>query len=104
MRRTAYPRRPILRTGRPARHNPPMRKRSVGPVLVTLLLAATAGCESGLVSGYQPRRLGDSPAARRAYYAGKFTPEAQAAERERAEELRDRAPTPAGAPAGPRGD
>ena len=64
---------------------------------VTLLLAL-AGCNTKLVTGYQPRRLGDSPAERRGYYAGKFTPEARAAEQERAEELRTRSPvTPSGA-------
>ena len=52
------------------------------------------GLQRGLVTGYQPRRLGDSPAARRAYYAGKFTPEARAAEQERAEELKTRRPDP----------
>ncbi len=57
-------------------------------------LLVVAGCDSGLVTGYQPRRLGDSPAARRAYYAGKFTPEARAAEQERVEELRARRPVP----------
>lgn len=56
-----------------------------------------AGCDTKLVTGYQPRRLGDSPAARRAYYAGKFTPEARAAEQERDQELRTRSP---GAPGG----
>jgi hypothetical protein len=63
---------------------------------------SAGGCNSGLVTGYQPRRLGDSPAARRAYYAGKFTPEARAAEQERAEELRARRPTPGSV--GPRAD
>ena len=66
-------------------------------------MLALTGCDTGLVTGYEPRRLGDSPAARRAYYAGKFTPEARAAEQERAEELRNRRPV-TGAPAGPRGD
>ena len=70
-----------------------MRKRSVCSVVVLL---AMTGCESGLVTGYQPRRLGDSPAARRAYYAGKFTPQARAADEERAEEMRLRRPNPGG--------
>ena len=64
------------------------------------LLLLLGGCDTGLVTGYQPRRLGDSPAARRAYYAGKFTPEARAADQERTEELRSRRPTPA-SPGGP---
>ena len=63
------------------------------------LLGLVTGCDTRLVTGYQPRRLGDSPATRRAYYAGKFTPEARAAEQERAEELRTRRPGgPVGAP------
>ena len=69
--------------------------------LVCLLTLSSAGCDSGLVTGYQPRRLGDSPAARRAYYAGKFTPEARAAEDERAQEMRSR--RPGAAPATPGG-
>ena len=63
-------------------------------------LLLLTGCDTGLVTGYQPRRLGDSPAARRAYYAGKFTPEARAADQERAEELRARRPSPS-TPGGP---
>ena len=57
-----------------------------------LALLVLPGCDTRLVTGYQPRRLGDSPAVRAAYYAGKFTPEARAAEQERQEELRTRAP------------
>ncbi len=63
-----------------------MRKWMVVGMLVL------AGCDTKLVTGYQPRRLGDSPATRRGYYAGKFTPEAHAAEQERVEELRTRRP------------
>jgi hypothetical protein len=63
--------------------------------------AAGSGCDTGLVTGYEPRRLGDTPAARRAYYAGKYTPEARAAEQERAEEMRQRRPTPGGGGAAP---
>ncbi len=59
-------------------------------------MTGLAGCNTGLVTGYQPRRLGDSPAARRAYYAGKFTPEARAAEQDKAEDLKSRRPTPPG--------
>src|SRR5215207_11035296 len=88
---------------------PAMRRWMVlGVLTVTTVTAAATvgGCSDNLVTGYQPRKLGDSPAARRAYYAGKFTPEARAAEAERAEELKSRRPTPAagGSPAGPRGD
>ena len=74
-----------------------MRRRLA---LVTLLAMLT-GCDSGLVTGYQPRRLGDSPGVRRGYYAGKYTPEARAAEQERAQESRDRRPTPTPAGGGP---
>ena len=85
-------------------HVPPaiirgMRRPIVSGIIAVLAVSA-GGCNSGLVTGYQPRRLGDSPAARRAYYAGKFTPEARAAEQERAEELKARRPTPGAA--GPR--
>jgi hypothetical protein len=74
-----------------------MRSRwIVWNVLGALCVAGAAGCDTGLVTNYQPRRLGDSPAARRAYYAGKFTPEAKAAEDERAQELRSRRPSGGG--------
>lgn len=69
-------------------------------MVLGLLVFAAGGCDNKLVTGYQPRRLGDSPAARRAYYAGKFTPEAAAAEQERGEELRTRRPGAPGSPAG----
>ena len=59
------------------------------------LLAAT-GCNTGLVTDYQPRRLGDSPAARRGYYATKFSPAARAAEQEREADTSRRATPPAG--------
>lgn len=66
--------------------------------LLVVGLLVLAGCNNKLVTGYQPRRLGDSPAARAAYYAGRFTPEARAAEQERAAEVRSRSPvTPSGA-------
>jgi hypothetical protein len=80
-----------------------MRRWTVLGLLVLTMVTTGAGCGGGLVTGYQPRKLGDSPAARRAYYAGKFTPEARAAEQERAEEVRNHRPTP-GAAVGPRGD
>lgn len=63
---------------------------------IILGLFIVSGCETGLVTGYKPRRLGDGPAARRAYYAGRFTPAAQAASQERAEETRARRPIPGG--------
>ena len=66
-------------------------------VLLAGVVGGSIGCDTGLVTGYQPRRLGDSPAARRAYYAGKYTPQARAGEQEKAEEMRSRRP---GAPVG----
>jgi hypothetical protein len=67
-------------------------------ILAGLLLGS--GCQTGLVTGYQPRRLGDSPAVRRAYYAGKYTNESRAADQERAEEMKSRRPAPT-TPGGP---
>jgi hypothetical protein len=72
------------------------RRITLGILLVVAGVAGT-GCDTGLVTGYQPRRLGDSPAARRAYYAGKYTPQARAGEQEKADEIRSRRP---GAPVG----
>lgn len=60
--------------------------------LICLLVLGVAGCESDLVTGYQPRRLGDSPGVRRGYYATKYSPEARAAEQERAQESKDHRP------------
>jgi hypothetical protein len=60
-------------------------------------MLAMTGCNTGLVTGYQPRRLGDSPAARRGYYATKFSPAARAAEQEREAEAPARRP---GSPSG----
>lgn len=75
-----------------AGHNSEMRR------WIALGLLMLTGCDSGLVTGYQPRRLGDSPAVRKGYYAGKYTPEARAAESERAEALRARTPAAPGGP------
>src|SRR3954470_18753027 len=81
------------------RHNRAMRTRRItlGILLAGLAAGSSVGCDTGLVTDYQPRRLGDSPAARRAYYAGKYTPQAHAAGQEKAEELHGRRP---GAPVG----
>jgi hypothetical protein len=67
--------------------------------MVLGILVAMTGCDSGLVTGYQPRRLGASPAQRRAYYAGKYTPESHAAQQENVEEIRGR--RPGASPGGP---
>ena len=66
-----------------------------GFVRLTLLGAcglALGGCDTNLVTGYQPRRLGDSPAERKAYYASRFTPAAQEAQQEKLQELHNRRP------------
>jgi len=65
---------------------------------LSLVALAATGCDTNLVTGYQPRRLGDSPAQRRAYYAGKYSPQAHAAESEKADEIRSRRPVSGAAP------
>ena len=64
----------------------------VAGLLGVLIIVAGGGCSTDLVTGYQPRRLGDGPVERRAYYAPKFTPEAKAAEQEREALSRQRRP------------
>jgi hypothetical protein len=60
-----------------------------------LLLALTVGCgASTLETGYKPRPLIDSPMLQRGYYASPFTPEAQAGQMERDQELQARRPRP----------
>ena len=60
-----------------------------------LVLLAFIGCgESRLETGYQPRPLIDSPLLQRGYYASPFTPEAQARQMAREEELQARRPAP----------
>ncbi len=72
-----------------------MRKRILRSS-VLLLPLILGGCNSALETGYLPRRLGDSDAARRAYYDSPFTPEARAAELERQEDFEQRRPGPNG--------
>ena len=72
-----------------------MRMRTALAAL-TLVAMAGAGCDSNLVTGYQPRRLGDSPAQRRAYYAGKYSPQSHAADGDRLDDVRSRRPGAAG--------
>ena len=59
---------------------------------ITVAVFALSGCKSDLVTGYEPRRLGDSPTERRGYYASPFSPEARAADEEREETFRARRP------------
>jgi hypothetical protein len=56
------------------------------------MLAAVAGCNTKLESGYTPRKLNASPAERRGYYAEAFSPEARLAAEERQEEFEARRP------------
>jgi len=61
---------------------------------LTLLLAiVAAGCKSTTETGYEPRKLGDSAAVQRGYYARPFSPEARAAAAERQVEFSNRRPT-----------
>ena len=78
-----------------------MRRRIVSGVLALLVAFSPGASSTGLVTGCQPRRLGDSPAARRAYYADKYSPEARAAGQEKTEELRTRRPAAPGTSGGP---
>ena len=43
--------------------------------LLLLVIMLAGGCDQPLETGYKPRRLNDSDADRRAYYAPEFTPE-----------------------------
>ena len=75
-----------------------MRMRMALATLTLVAVAGAAGCDTNLVTGYQPRRLGDSPAQRRAYYAGKYTPQSHAADQDKADDMRSRRPASGGAP------
>lgn len=48
----------------------------------SLGLLSVVGCADKLETGYEPKKLGVTPAARRAYYATPFSPEAGAAQQE----------------------
>jgi hypothetical protein len=55
---------------------------------LTVLCGLAAGCGSErLETGYEPRKLGASDETRRGFYAPKFSPAAQAAERDRGPEF-----------------
>lgn len=66
-------------------------------VLIATMLTflVFSGCGSGkLETGYAPRKIGASPAERRGFYASPFTPQAQAAQVERDDEVDVRRPRP----------
>ncbi len=62
-------------------------------LLLLGVLAGLAGCGTTTETGYQPRRLGDTAAVERGYYATPFSPEKRAAEQERVSNLSDRKPS-----------
>ena len=68
-----------------------MRLRHVS--LAVIAVFAVTGCTRKLETGYTPRKLSDTPAERRAYYAPRFTPEA-AAGTDREDELANRRARP----------
>jgi hypothetical protein len=57
-----------------------MRLRRGRILAIAMVLAG--GCTAKLETGYKPRLLGDSDVQRRGYYAGEFTPQAKAAEKQ----------------------
>lgn len=60
-----------------------------------LILLGLSGCgASTLETGYKPRALIDSPLLQRGYYASPFTPESQAQQMEKDQELQARRPRP----------
>lgn len=63
-------------------------------LLLTVLATLLTGCSSGVTeTGYEPRKLGLSDAARRGLYAPKYSPESAAAQAEREAELKARKPS-----------
>jgi hypothetical protein len=55
------------------RYDDAMARVKISLFLLAILLAG--GCDEALETGYKPRRLNDSDADRKAYYAPEFTPE-----------------------------
>jgi hypothetical protein len=53
-----------------------MRCKIILLFLTVTAFCLAAGCDPVLETGYKPRALNASPAARQAYYAPAFTPEA----------------------------
>ncbi|HMB95928.1 MAG TPA: hypothetical protein VKK61_07815 [Tepidisphaeraceae bacterium] len=63
-------------------------------LLILIFLGTVAGCTEHLETGYKPQPLGASSAMRRSYYASPFSPEAQAPQMEREQEMNARRPKP----------
>jgi hypothetical protein len=68
--------------------------KSILCILAPACVICLAGCGNTLETGYEYRPLGSSAAVRRGFYASPFTPEAQAAQMEREQELEARRPKP----------
>jgi hypothetical protein len=62
--------------------------------ILLMSLGVLAGCTTKLETGYKPTPLGASQAMRRSYYASPFSPEAQAPDMERDQEMEARRPKP----------
>ena len=60
--------------------------------LTVLGMALVVGCSSKTETGYEPRKLGDNLTVQRGYYASPYSPEAQAAQQERAVEIQHARP------------
>ena len=62
--------------------------------ILIVLLGVLGGCSSALETGYKPTPLGASATVRRSYYASPFSPESQAPNMERDQEMEARRPKP----------
>ncbi|HEX3357758.1 MAG TPA: hypothetical protein VHS31_12375 [Tepidisphaeraceae bacterium] len=66
----------------------------MGKWLAISTVLLLCGCSSALEDGYVPRKLGDSDAMRRSYYASPFTPESKVVSTDREQEIDSRRPKP----------
>ena len=70
-----------------SRHKMLTGKKMAYCLAAAVLAGSLAGCSDRLETGYEPRRLGSSSAARRGYSAQPFTPEAAAAQQNQPDDL-----------------
>lgn len=61
--------------------------------LALACVGLNAGCKTAMETGYQPRSLSASPAQRRGYYASPFSPEAEAAAKDKGTDQRGARPS-----------